>query len=131
MLVPALLFAAAAVVGIVIAADQMRQRDRDTRQMAVALTKGDPDRAPVLMVRYGCAGCHAIPGVAGANGQVGPPLGGIAGRVYVGGVVLNRPDDLIRWIVDPRSVDPMTAMPVTGITPDEAREVAAYLYTLR
>jgi cytochrome c1 len=131
MLVPALLFAAAAAVAIVIASEQMRQRDRDTRQMAVALTQGDPDRAPALLVRYGCAGCHAIPGVSGANGQIGPPLGGIAGRVYIGGVTLNQPENLIRWIVDPRSVDPRTAMPVTGITLEEARDVAAFLYTLR
>jgi hypothetical protein len=32
---------------------------------------------------------------------------------------------------DPRAIDDKTAMPVTGIGPEEARDVAAYLYTLR
>ena len=83
------------------------------------------------MSRYGCAGCHTIPGVRGASGRVGPPLQRFAGRVYVGGVLTNRPDHLVRWIVNPRAVSPRTAMPVTGISEAEARHVAAYLLTLR
>jgi cytochrome c2 len=38
---------------------------------------------------------------------------------------------MIRWIVNPRAVNPGTAMPVTGISPAEARHVAAYLYAQR
>jgi hypothetical protein len=45
--------------------------------------KFDPSMVPlvtgeepiqVLFVRAGCPVCHQIPGIAGANGQVGPPL---------------------------------------------------------
>ncbi len=106
-------------------------RRESVRMEVTALTGGDPDRGPGLMTRYGCAGCHEIPGVRGPRGRVGPPLRQIAGRVYIGGVLTNRPDNLVRWIVNPRAISPKTAMPVTGISAAEARHVAAYLLTLR
>ena len=95
------------------------------------LTGGDPTRGRALLRPYGCASCHTIPGVVGADGLVGPPLAGIANRVYVGGVVTNTPQNLIRWILNPKAIDPMTAMPSVGVTEDQARDIAAYLYTLR
>ncbi|MDB4883126.1 MAG: hypothetical protein JWL95_1892 [Gemmatimonadetes bacterium] len=98
---------------------------------AAAMTGGDPARGPDLMRKYGCQTCHTIPGVVGANGLVGPPLSGIASRSYIGGVLPNAPDNMLRWIRDPRAVDPLTAMPNTGVTPSDARHIAAYLYTLR
>jgi cytochrome c2 len=104
---------------------------QDARLRAVALTGGDPDLGRSLTKRYGCAGCHTIPGVPGAQGQVGPTLKGFAARVYIGGVAANSPDTLIQWIEDPKSIDPKTAMPITGISRAEARHVAAYLYSLR
>jgi cytochrome c2 len=106
-------------------------RRQSMKAEVTALTGGDPDRAPDLITRYGCAGCHDIPGVRGASGRVGPPLRQVAGRVYIGGVLANRPDNLVRWIVNPRAVSPKTAMPVTGISEADARHVAAYLLTLR
>jgi cytochrome c1 len=89
----------------------------------------DPARA--LMIRYGCAGCHTIPGVPGARGNAGPSLAGFAGRLYVGGAATNDTGNLVRWLVNPRSLDPRTAMPVTGISEAEASAVAAYLLRLR
>ena len=103
---------------------------KDMRARAIALTAGDPDLGRELARRYGCAGCHTIPGIPQAKGQVGPSLQGFAARVYVGGVTTNTPDSLIQWIENPRSLDPKTAMPITGISRKEARHVAAYLYTL-
>jgi hypothetical protein len=55
----------------------------------------------------------------------------MASRLYVGGVLANTPENLVAWIVDPPAHDLLTAMPVTGIGEAEARDVAAYLYTLR
>jgi cytochrome c1 len=103
------------------------QRRQDA-ELARAITGGEPDRAPELLIRYGCGGCHAIPGVPGADGRVAAPLGGLRERVYVGGVARNTADNLVAWIVDPRALSPRSAMPATGITPAEARDVAAYLY---
>ena len=106
-------------------------RQRGIKEEVGALTGGDPDQAPALMTRYGCSGCHTIPGVRGASGRVGPQLRQFASRVYIGGVLTNRPDHLVRWIVNPRAVSPKTAMPVTGISEADARHVSAYLLTLR
>jgi cytochrome c1 len=98
---------------------------------AAAITGGDPALAPALMRTYGCAACHTIPGVDGANALVGPPLTHMASRAYIGGVLPNAPDNMMRWIRDPRGVDSLTAMPNTGVTESDARHIAAYLYTLR
>src|SRR4051812_15372116 len=79
---------------------------------------------------YGCGGCHVIPGVPGARGRVGPPLDNVTARLYIGGVTENKPDNLIAWIQDPQLIDSATAMPRVGVTQREARDIAAYLYTL-
>ena len=65
-----------------------------------------------------------------ADGLVGPPLAGVGGRAYIAGVLTNTPDHLIRWIVDPVGVDPLTAMPITGVSEREARDIATFLYTV-
>ena len=97
---------------------------------AAEVTGGDPTHGAVAIRTYGCASCHVIPGVAGADAIVGPPLDRFAGRAYIGGVVTNTADNLVRWIRSPRSVDAATAMPETGLSEQDARDVAAYLYTL-
>ncbi|WP_018260582.1 c-type cytochrome [Methylobacterium sp. WSM2598] len=126
----ALLAAAAALATGGLVAHRIDLR-RQRIELARNLTGGDPDRAPALMIGHGCAGCHEIPGLAGPRGRVGPPLGSVAERVYIGGVVTNTPENLVRWIVDPRALDPRTAMPVTGISEAQARDIAAYLYAHR
>lgn len=91
----------------------------------------DPDRGAALMLEHGCGSCHAIPGVVGARGSVGPSLEGFRDRAYVAGVLPNQPGGLVRWLVNPPMHSPQTAMPDLGVTEDEARDMAAYLYTLR
>ena len=103
----------------------------EARRAAAALTGGDPAYGPALMRKYGCQACHTIPGVDGADGLVGPPLGGIASRSYIAGVLPNTPQNMMRWIQNPKGVDSLTAMPVTGVTDSDVRHIAAYLYTLR
>jgi cytochrome c2 len=104
-------------------------RMHEDREVAVALTGGDPTKAADLATRFGCVGCHIIPGLPGAHGQVAAPLADMRKRVYLAGVVRNTADNLVQWIVDPPSLSPRTAMPVTGISRREAADVAAYLYT--
>jgi cytochrome c1 len=62
------------------------------------------------------------------GGRAAQSLSGITDRIYLGGTVNNTPESLVRWIVNPKQFDPKTAMPVTGISDAEARNVAAYLY---
>jgi len=104
---------------------------RSDRALAADLTGGDPGRAPDLIRYYGCGSCHEIPGVSGASGLVGPSLRRIAVRSYVAGVLPNTPDNLMRWIREPQQVDEHTMMPNMNVTEEDARHIAAYLYTLR
>jgi cytochrome c2 len=92
---------------------------------------GSPQRGALELRQYGCGACHAIPGVPGARGAVGPPLAGFAGRAIVAGSLPNTPENLVRWIRDPQGIAPGTAMPNLGVSVADARDIAAYLYTLR
>jgi cytochrome c2 len=80
---------------------------------------------------YGCGSCHAIPGVPGAAGRVGPPLGDLGGRLYLAGRIQNSTANLEEWIRHPQAMQPGTVMPDTGVTPEDAGHMAAYLYSLR
>ena len=114
---------AVATMGALTWSSQLR-----AERIARTLTGGDPARAADTMRRYGCGGCHTIPGIPGADGQVGPRLSGLVHRVYVGGTATNSADHLVQWIVEPQRFSPNSAMPKTGISEAEARDVAAYLY---
>jgi mono/diheme cytochrome c family protein len=83
-----------------------------------------------LVEAYGCGSCHEIPGVANSRGQVGPPLHKFGLRHYVAGAVLNTPESLTAWIVAPETIEPGTAMPSVGATPEDAAHMAAYLLSL-
>lgn len=101
-----------------------------SRSPAREVPGGDPGRGAVLIQRYGCGSCHTVPGVRGADGLVGPPLDHWARRGYIAGELPNNTPNLERWIRDPQGVEPGTDMPDTGVTPEDARDIAAYLYTL-
>lgn len=99
---------------------------------ARALTNGgDAARGRELMRTYGCGSCHTIPRVPGAESTVGPSLAGEATRAYIAGVTPNAPDNMIRWIMNPPSIDDKTAMPNLHVNATDARDIAAYIYTLQ
>jgi cytochrome c len=106
-------------------------RPHDPARELLTFTGGDAERGKQAIRQNACPTCHVIPGISEAKGLVGPPLDRFAERVYVGGVVPNTPDNLVAWIMDPPSIDPLTAMPASGVSEAEARDIAAYLYTLR
>ena len=95
---------------------------------APTVADGDATRGADAIRRYGCGACHRIAGIAGADGNVGPPLAGIARRVYLAGVLANTPENMVRWIRVPQQVAPRTAMPDMQVTAGDARDIAAYLY---
>ncbi len=97
----------------------------------VRVAGGDAQAGRRAVALRDCGVCHAIPGVRGARGKVGPSLAGFGGRGYVAGVLPNTPDNLVRWLRAPPDVAPRTAMPDLGIGPEEARHIAAFLYALR
>jgi cytochrome c len=69
--------------------------------------------------------------VRGADVVAGPPLNGMGARAYIVGELPNTPENLMRWVRRPQEINPHTAMPDTGVTEEDARHIAAYLYTLR
>ncbi|HTL42851.1 MAG TPA: c-type cytochrome [Vicinamibacterales bacterium] len=124
---------AAAAIVFVLAAGTSACRDRrqNVFDQARTLTGGDPGKGMVAIDKYGCGGCHTIPGVAGANATVGPPLTNIASRSILGGHLTNTPDNMMRWIKHPQQIDPKNVMPDMGVNDQDARDITAYLYTLR
>jgi cytochrome c2 len=92
---------------------------------------GDARRGQKLIQDFGCIGCHTIPGINNAHANVGPPLTAFGDRVYIAGMLHNDSDNLIKWLRDPQSVVPGNAMPNMGISEAQARDMAAFLYTLR
>jgi len=92
---------------------------------------GDPDRGARLVDVEACGSCHVIPGHAVGSGLAGPPLAGFARRTIIAGLLPNRPGDLVLWLQRPQAVAPGNGMPDMGLTPQQARDIAAYLYTLR
>lgn len=91
--------------------------------------QGDPDLGREAISSYGCGACHTIPGIRAAVGRVGPQLQDIRNQIYLGGVVPNGPENMVSWIMDPPKHDPFTAMPNLGVTDQDARNIAAYLFS--
>lgn len=108
-----------------------RQDSEQARVTAEQLTGGHVDAGKIAIARYACTACHAIPGTGDAQGNVGPALKGIAVRAEIAGRLANSPDNLIRWLRHPQHVAPGNGMPEQGVTATDARDMAAYLYTLR
>ncbi|MGR4863607.1 c-type cytochrome [Caulobacter sp. LARHSG274] len=94
------------------------------------LAGADAGRGLALVRANGCAACHAVPGVAWPRGEVGGPLAGFADRPLIAGRLPNQPRTLVAWLRDPPALSPGAAMPATGLSEAQARDVAAYLYTL-
>ncbi|MGH9409475.1 MAG: c-type cytochrome [Vicinamibacterales bacterium] len=96
-----------------------------------ALPGGDAGRGKEAIARYACGACHTIPGIEGANAVVGPPLSGIAVRKTLGGHLENTPANMVKWIQHPQQIDPKNVMPELGVTEQDAKDITAYLYTLK
>lgn len=97
---------------------------------ARTLAGADPARGLELVERVGCAACHVVPGVGWPQGRAGPSLEGFAARPMIAGRLPNQPNVLTAWLIDPASLSPETGMPPSPVSEAEARDIAAYLYTL-
>jgi cytochrome c oxidase subunit 2 len=78
-----------------------------------------------------CMNCHAIAGTP-AHGQFGPDLTHLASRKTIAsGAADNTTENLERWITDPDQIKEGSLMPSMHLTPDQVREITAYLNTLQ
>jgi cytochrome c2 len=118
--------ACAAVLAVAVAACTRREPPRPA-----PVADGDPRRGRLALEHFDCGVCHVIPSVPGARGRTGPSLEHYARRAYVAGKFPNEPAHLVRWIIDPPALAPRTAMPATGVSEAQARDMAAYLLALR
>jgi cytochrome c len=92
---------------------------------------GDAERGRQALQDYGCISCHTIPGIPRSEALVAMPLTDWADRSFIAGQFPNTPENLISWIMAPQALIPGTAMPDMGVTDQDARDMSAYLYTLR
>jgi len=92
---------------------------------------GDATRGRQIVQQYGCASCHDIPTVSGPRGMVGPALTHVASREVIAGKFPNTPENLIKYLQNPQAADPANVMPNFGLTPEQCRDIAAFLYTLK
>jgi cytochrome c len=117
--------------GLMLAALGLAGCTGGTVERSYQISSGNPRHGREVIEGYGCGSCHTIPGVHNANGLVGPPLYFFSRRTMIAGELPNTPENLVRWVENPRAVEPGTAMPDLGLDADQANDVAAYLYTLR
>lgn len=93
---------------------------------------GNAERGKTIAAQYGCNVCHIVPGVEGPQGSLGPSLAGIASRPTISfGAVKNTPENLAKFIQEPASLNPQSSMPPIGLTDVDAKDIAAYLLTLK
>jgi|SRR3954471_2784693 cytochrome c len=105
--------------------------NREDKQQISNMTGGDASKGKEAIARYGCTACHNVPGVKGPRGMVGPPLDHMASRAFIAGKIQNTPPNMIQWIENPQSMDPNNAMPNLNVTAADAKDMAAFLYTLK
>jgi len=96
-----------------------------------SVKNGDPAHGKQLAGQYGCGACHVIPGIDGATGMVGPSLEHMAVRHTLAGKFPNTPDVMAKWLQNPQAMDPNNTMPNLGITVADARDITAYVNTLK
>jgi putative membrane protein len=103
------------------------------REETSAITNfgGDAHRGAELIGKYGCGNCHDIPKIANARGNVGPPLARVGTRTFLAGFIRNSPDNMALWVRDPQRILPGNAMPAMGVSESDARDITAFLYSLK
>ncbi|HUO60350.1 MAG TPA: cytochrome c [Candidatus Acidoferrales bacterium] len=99
---------------------------------AVRATGGDPAKGHDVLAHYGCTACHSIPGLSQTGDVTGPSLAHVGSAATLAdGQVQNTPENLVLWIQAPARMKPSTSMPSMNVNEKDARDIAAFLCTLR
>jgi cytochrome c len=132
LILAASLLAAGAIGAVATLSIQRVQTQMRSETIARELTGGgDARRGREAFRRYNCGACHQVQNRVDAIGRVGPPLDRIATRVFLAGSQPNDATHMMAWIQHPQAVEPGVGMPEMGVTTADARDLAAYLYTLK
>jgi mono/diheme cytochrome c family protein len=92
---------------------------------------GDTRVGQAIITQQDCGACHRIPGISSADGTAGPPLDHFATQAKIAGVLPNTPAALTRFLRAPETVVKDGTMPNMALSETQARQIAAYLYTLK
>jgi cytochrome c len=94
------------------------------------MTAGNPELGRKKLAQYSCISCHAIPGVPKGEGKSAPSLANWSGRQTFLNTFPNTPENLEKWLENPSHRKPNTTMPNLNISPQDSRDMAAYLFSL-
>ena len=101
------------------------------RQIEPPTWQAEVARGKYLARYYGCQTCHEIPHVQGPQGSIGPSLKHIAAKYYLAGQLPNSPENLLRWIQHPHSINPQSLMPNMNVSDEDAADISMFLETLQ
>jgi len=104
-------------------------RDFDFKRGA-RMTGGNPELGRKKLAQHSCISCHVIPGVPKGDGKSAPSLANWAGRRAFLNTYPNTPDNLEKWLEAPSHRKPGTAMPDLNVSPQDSRDMAAYLFSI-
>jgi mono/diheme cytochrome c family protein len=91
---------------------------------------GDPARGKALAEVTGCGACHTISGIGWPKGRTAIALAEYDDVGLIAGAVPNTPANLAAFVRNAPAVKPGSTMPPTPVTHSEARDIAAFLYSL-
>jgi len=95
------------------------------------LTGGDPQAGRQRMKMRSCGSCHFIPGVFRAEGKSAPSLAHWHSRDdFLDGRYKNTPENVEKWLDKPSHRKPGTNMPDMNLSPEESRDMTAYLFSI-
>ena len=95
------------------------------------LSDADATQGRQLVASKGCVACHTFPDVKWPRGGLGPPLQNFGRQGLIAGRLPNQPGVLMQFVRNAPVLVPGTAMPTILMTDQEARDVTAYLLTLK
>lgn len=116
--------------GLVVGAVALPGCDADVDRSAALVRQGDPEGGREAVRDLGCTSCHRVPGGSGPDAFVGPPLDAWSRRSFIAGTLPNNAANLERWLLDPQSVRPGSAMPTLELTESEIADIVAFLFSL-
>ena len=100
-----------------------------TQDTGTTAASGGAAEGAELFRTRGCIACHTLDATSKAK-MIGPNLANVGSRRYIAaGTLLNTDENLARWIQNPQEIKSGVQMPITGLTLEQARAVAAYLRT--
>ena len=107
--------------------------DRIDYAKGAALSGGDPAAGKEKIILHDCHSCHVIPGVP-ESGSRGPTLAHWATRRTIAGQWPNTPQSLQDFLEHPdrmlHAKGMKTEMAMPTIKPSDAKDIAAYLFSL-